>query len=497
MNESRGSGAGKQVSTQLRMRPLWLALALGFTLGAGALGIQVLAGSSFASAPFGRVKTWGNGDSDLRKASALNLSSENRAPEHPVARSLLALTADPRPASGKLYFPNSPVPELEIPEKVAQNVIPAALPPVSSEYQTYVDRFLDRLQSQGFTPQGQGVMFVSLDGFELAGHQPTQSLPAASVTKLATSLAALEIWGPEHRFTTRIYTVGEVRDRVLHGDLIVVGDGDPYFVWEDSFALGSEINRLGIRHVTGDFRVLNSFYMNYSTNQTRSAELLRWGMHQSLWPQAARSQYVKWALLHPLAPTPNLSFSGKIETGGVLPESASLLLEHHSPPLTDILKALNSFSNNAMADMLASRIGGISKLVDAVVPFVPQGEMQVVTASGLGRGNQFSPRAVVGILAALDRIARQEGLKLEDWLPVVGQDPGTLRRRTAPTGTAAKSGTLNSVATLAGILPDRTYFVLLNQGWDLASIRSQQDRLLREVLQVSVDLDSPQVDASN
>ena len=385
---------------------------------------------------------------------------------------------------------------------VAQTTVPAVLPPIkpaiSPDYQAKVNHFLDRLQSLGFSKQAQGLMFVSPDGRELAWHQPTVGLPAASVTKLATTLAALKVWGPHHRFTTRVYTVGEVRDGVLYGDLVVVGDGDPYFVWEDSFAIASQIADLGIRHVTGDLKVVGPFYMNYYSNPATCRQLLRWGMHQALWPQEARNQFAKWAREHPQAQTPNLSFSGSMVAIAAAPDNARLLMKHESQPLTTILKVLNTYSNNAMADMLANRMGGLGTLETTIAPFVPSGEMKVVTASGLGRGNQFSSRAVVAILDELEVEANDANLELEDWLPVVGQAPaGTLRRRTAPAGTAAKSGTLNSVATLAGILPDRTYFVLLNQGWDLASIRAQQDQLLREVLQVSVDSDSPQFDASN
>ena len=394
---------------------------------------------------------------------------------------------------------HSDISDRESSETVAQATVPAALSSspaaIPPAYQASVDRFLDRLNSLGFPRHQQGVMFASLDGLELAGHQQGLALPAASITKLATSLAALETWGPEHRFTTRVYTTGEVRDRVLYGDLIVIGSGDPYFVWEDSFAIASHISRMGIRHVTGDLKVVGPFHMNYHLNRARSAELLRWGMHQSLWPQAARTQFVKWAVRNPLAPRPNLSFSGDIIAApsfasGSLPDDASLLVEHESAPLTTILKVLNSYSNNAMANILAQQMGGISTVQATVAPFLPSGEMQVETASGLGRGNQFSSRAVVELLAELDERATAAGLQLQDWLPVVGDDPGTLARRTAPPGTTAKSGTLNSVATLAGTLPDRTYFVLLNQGWDLATIRSLQDQLLREVLQVSVDSDS-------
>ncbi|MGK7912959.1 MAG: D-alanyl-D-alanine carboxypeptidase [Synechococcus sp.] len=463
-----------------------LALASTVCVGIGAIGatLPIQAGSNAT----------GDGLPELAIAPAIYPSSARTDDS----------SSSPSPMTPGHSHPNALNPNPT--ETITQHTAPAALssnsPAIPLAYQATVDRFLDRLNARGFPRRHQGVMFVSLEGVELAGHQQGLALPAASITKLATSLAALEIWGPEHRFTTRVYTTGEVRDRILHGDLIVMGSGDPYFVWEDSFEIASQIARMGIRHITGDFKVVGSFHMNYRTDRDRSAELLRWGMHQSLWPQAARTQYIKWAIQHPLAPIPNLSFSGDIIAApafasGSLPDDASLLVEHESAPLTTILKILNSYSNNAMAHILAQQMGGISAVRATVAPWVPSGEMQVETASGLGRGNQFSSRAVVELLTALDARATSAGLQLEDWLPVIGDDPGTLENRTAPPGTTAKSGTLNSVATLAGILPDRTYFVLLNQGWDLETIRALQDQLLREVLQVSVDPDSPQVNASH
>ncbi|MFW6372023.1 MAG: D-alanyl-D-alanine carboxypeptidase/D-alanyl-D-alanine-endopeptidase [Bacteroidota bacterium] len=54
----------------------------------------------------------------------------------------------------------------------------------------------------------------------------------ASVLKLVTSAAALEILGPDYRFQTRLGYQGNIENGILKGDLIVIGGGDP--------ALGSE-----------------------------------------------------------------------------------------------------------------------------------------------------------------------------------------------------------------------------------------------------------------
>ncbi len=57
----------------------------------------------------------------------------------------------------------------------------------------------------------------------------------ASVLKLVTSAAALEVLGPEYRFRTRIGYTGRIENGILKGNLVVIGGGDP--------ALGSEYFR--------------------------------------------------------------------------------------------------------------------------------------------------------------------------------------------------------------------------------------------------------------
>lgn len=64
-------------------------------------------------------------------------------------------------------------------------------------------------------------------GEELASHQADLALIPASTQKLITTAAALHYLGPDHRFTTRLRAVGEIRDGVLHGDLYLIGGGDP------------------------------------------------------------------------------------------------------------------------------------------------------------------------------------------------------------------------------------------------------------------------------
>jgi D-alanyl-D-alanine carboxypeptidase/D-alanyl-D-alanine-endopeptidase (penicillin-binding protein 4) len=52
-------------------------------------------------------------------------------------------------------------------------------------------------------------------------------LKPASVTKIYSVAAALEAFGPDHRFRTPIYRTGPVEQGILKGNLILVASGDP------------------------------------------------------------------------------------------------------------------------------------------------------------------------------------------------------------------------------------------------------------------------------
>lgn len=73
-----------------------------------------------------------------------------------------------------------------------------------------------------------GAEFISLrTGETLYRTNAARLFLPASNQKLFTGAAALETLGPAYRFRTAVSASGQVRDGVLHGDLIVRGSGDP------------------------------------------------------------------------------------------------------------------------------------------------------------------------------------------------------------------------------------------------------------------------------
>jgi D-alanyl-D-alanine carboxypeptidase/D-alanyl-D-alanine-endopeptidase (penicillin-binding protein 4) len=78
--------------------------------------------------------------------------------------------------------------------------------------------------------------------------------------KLVTTLVALDVLGPSFRWKTDVYAMGDVVDGRLEGDLLIKGHGDPYLVTERVWQLLRSVNQAGIREVSGDLLLDDSYF---------------------------------------------------------------------------------------------------------------------------------------------------------------------------------------------------------------------------------------------
>ncbi|WP_043528368.1 D-alanyl-D-alanine carboxypeptidase/D-alanyl-D-alanine endopeptidase [Litchfieldella xinjiangensis] len=109
---------------------------------------------------------------------------------------------------------------------------------------------LSTLTQQGFAIGAQARL---LDDGEVLGEiDSARQLSPASVSKLYIAAAALDRWGPQHTFTTRLISLGEISDDgTLHGDLVLEGGGDPALDSRDLWQLVQTLRQRGVERIDG------------------------------------------------------------------------------------------------------------------------------------------------------------------------------------------------------------------------------------------------------
>ncbi len=83
-------------------------------------------------------------------------------------------------------------------------------------------------------------------------HRANATVNPASINKLVTTYAALELLGPTYAWSTPVYFDGPVRDGVLQGNLVIKGQGDPQLVMERLWLLLRRVQSAGVRAIAGD-----------------------------------------------------------------------------------------------------------------------------------------------------------------------------------------------------------------------------------------------------
>ncbi|MDR0771042.1 MAG: D-alanyl-D-alanine carboxypeptidase/D-alanyl-D-alanine-endopeptidase, partial [Burkholderiales bacterium] len=86
-------------------------------------------------------------------------------------------------------------------------------------------------------------------------HRADALMNPASVIKLVTTAAALDLLGADYRWKTEAYLDGNLADGVLHGNLVLKGYGDPKITIEQWQAFMLRLRQAGLTQITGDLIV--------------------------------------------------------------------------------------------------------------------------------------------------------------------------------------------------------------------------------------------------
>lgn len=132
-------------------------------------------------------------------------------------------------------------------KKVAALLLACLLPAVA---QASGFTQLGRLADKGFLISAEARLID--EGTALGAIEPERLLSPASVTKSYLAAAALDRWGPQHRFATRLLSEARpTSDGLLAGDLLLEGGGDPALATEDLWRLVQRLYQAGVREVEG------------------------------------------------------------------------------------------------------------------------------------------------------------------------------------------------------------------------------------------------------
>jgi D-alanyl-D-alanine carboxypeptidase/D-alanyl-D-alanine-endopeptidase (penicillin-binding protein 4) len=329
-------------------------------------------------------------------------------------------------------------------------------------------------------------------------------LEPASNEKLAVTYAALKALGPSFRFRTDVVGVGRRIGRVWHGSVYLVGKGDPTLTGTDLHELAVRVKAAGIRVVTGSVVGDESYFDRargvagwkssfYSIESAPLSALVVDGAvyrgKVSSVPALAAASRLR-AFLRGV----NVRVLSRSRTGAA-PAGAPPLASHESEPLWRVIREMDTWSDNFVAEMLLKQLGaseaarGTSAAGATVVvrelarAGVPLTGVHIVDGSGLSQLDRMTVSALVGILRAAWAEPALRPLVLQA-LPVAGRT-GTLRHRmlVAPARgvVRAKTGTTDEASALAGYVPGRFVFAILHNGDPVPSwfAAQAQDRFVQ------------------
>ena len=370
----------------------------------------------------------------------------------------------------------------------------------------------------------------------LLSHEATTSINPASLSKLATTVAALDLLGPTFVWRTPVYVDGPVRDGVLQGTVYLRGSGDPRLVVERVWLLMRRLQGLGIQKIQGDIVLDRSAFdlpernpasfdgeplrpynaapdallvnfkslvfqfvpdraanvarihvepplagvqfpasvglTNTDCSDYRSSLRADWtdplrirftgsfpaSCGEKVWPvaYAAPHQFAARAIAGMWQQVGG-QLAGQVREG-VVPANLQPVFTVESPALSEVIRDINKFSNNVMAQQLfltlsqqARGTGSWDASREAMQAWWRDrigGEVPVFdNGSGLSREERTS---VMGLARLLQYAwASPTMSELMSSLPVSGLD-GTLKRSKSQSIAHLKTGSLRDVAGIAG-----------------------------------------------
>lgn len=119
----------------------------------------------------------------------------------------------------------------------------------------------DALARAGVPLAAVGAVVVPVEGSRpVVLHHAAAPMNPASVMKLFTAYAALDLLGPAFTFHTDAFVAGRVVNGVLEGNLHIRGGGDPQLTYERLWRFLGQVRARGVREVRGDLVIDRGYF---------------------------------------------------------------------------------------------------------------------------------------------------------------------------------------------------------------------------------------------
>ena len=391
-------------------------------------------------------------------------------------------------------------------------------------------------------PNLQSCLIVEVEGRQLVNEGANLALIPASNQKPLTTFAALEQFGPNASFTTRVATLGPIADGVLDGDLYLIGGGDPFLVtdnWRTQYIerdeggnvvvptyqrawtrledLADDVAASGVTSVTGGLIADESYFDSVRVGpwaerliaQNQAGPLSALSVNEGFtnWGADSSAFTLRTAAADPAANAVSV-FAGLLnERGitvrpsgvGVAPNEVATIAQIQSPSLEEIVTHVNSWSNNYGAEILLKHLGvalsgeGSTVAGSAAVGSILQ-DRAGVDLDGIviedGSGLAETNRVTCAFLNDLLTLAGFDSPFAESLS--IGGERGSLEGRHVDTDADghvfAKTGTLNPSTALSGYIvspsePDTilTFSYISNSDFVDPAVRDFQEPFVEDL----------------
>lgn len=191
-----------------------------------------------------------------------------------------------------------------------------------------------------------------------------------------------------------------------------------------------------------------------------------------------------------------VNVAGEVRTG-LVPAGATEVLRENSKPLSEIVRDMNKFSNNFIAEQLTKHMGAVkkgrpgstAKGIEVVEDYlsslgIPRGTYTLENGSGLSSTSRISASQLVKVLSATYRNHKLQPYFIES-LSILGID-GTMKSwRSEPNligWLRAKTGSLANVSCLSGYVPmqngEIAAFAILANGFKKSKYPAHETMLM-------------------